>query len=476
MKYFKSHPRLSLCFVILIPFIIGITTHIYLKYKKERVVYIGLLHALTGPLSATEQSILSFELFIIDKMNKNGGVLGHRISPIVRDFGGDAELAKRATQELIEKDKVSAIFDGGSSSTIFALQSILEKHNKMFFFSLNNIGMLVSPNIVFCNSAINNQVLPALEESIRLFGKKVFLLGRKSISKNKTASYDSTVCHGVVAEYLRMNNCEVVGNIYLSENDENKTKEAITTIKNSGASFILCTSSSILNVQIVKAYHQEEVKIPIVWTRFEFSHIPLVGKEKLKNHLFTNSYTRVINTPINKNFVNEITTALGFAQAISTHEVSALSALQLWVEAAKKCKSFETNKIRSALRDRIFLDTPQGPLTLDPETLYAYKKSVLVKYNPYGVLEFLWYSPNPMKAEPFPNFKPKDFWLKMLESLESGEDLPVHSTIKVNNSPASTSVASLDNGKELSVPANTKINNSPASPPSADAPIAKEKP
>lgn len=453
MKYFKSHPRLSLYFITLTPFIIGICTHIYLTYKKEPVVYIGLLHSLTGPSSTTEHSILSFELFIIDKMNKKGGVLGHRICPIIRDFGGDADLAKRATQDFIEKDRVAAIFDGGSSSTIFALQPLLEKHNMMFFFSLNNIGMLVSPNIVFCNSAINNQVLPALEESVRLFGKKVFLLGRKSINTHKSTSYDSTVCHAVVTEYLKINNCEVVGDICLPDNDESKLKEAVIAIKTADPSFVLCTSSSALNIQIVHSLNQAEVKTPIVWTRFEFSHVPMIGKEKLKTHLFTNSYTRVINTQINKNFVNEITTNLGFAQAISTHEVSALSALQLWAEAARKCKSFDSNKIRSALRDNIFIDTPQGPLTLDPDTLYAYKKSVLVKYNPYGVLEFLWYSPKPMKPEPFPSFKPKDFWLKTIQSINrAGEKTPT------------------------AAPTNAEAKDQPASAASTNAPIAKEKP
>lgn len=421
MNFFTKHPRFASALVIIAPIIVAACTHTYLAYKKEAVVYIGLLHSLTGPLSQTEHSILSFEHFAIDKINQEGGLLGHRICPIVRDFSNNSSLAKKITKEFLEKDKVAAIFDGGSSSTIFALQPVLEKHNTLFFFSQNNIGMMTSPNIIFCNSAVNNQVLPALEESVRLFGNKIFLLGKDSRAPGHPRSYDSPVAHVIVNEYCKAHGIEVTGDVLLENNAPKQLNDAIEAIQKTAPSFIFCTSSTDLNIDIVNAIDKAKIETPLIWTRFEFSHIATTGKEKLKTHLFTNSYTRVITTPANQNFVATISNKLGFAQAISTHEVSALSALQLWVAAVKKCNSFDPDKVRAALRDNIYIETPQGPLTLDPETFYAYKKSVLVRYNPYGVLQFLWYSPYPLKPEPFPTFKPKEYWLKLLHAINPPE-------------------------------------------------------
>ncbi len=71
---------------------------------------IGWLAALTGPSSAPAIGFNRGVIFAADERNAAGGVQGHKIEIVTRDTQGDPTKAVNATQELINRFKVNAVW------------------------------------------------------------------------------------------------------------------------------------------------------------------------------------------------------------------------------------------------------------------------------------------------------------------------------------------------------------------------------
>ena len=55
------------------------------EVKKEIPIRVGILHSQTGTMAISETSLRDIELFAIEEINAQGGVLGRMIEPVVED-------------------------------------------------------------------------------------------------------------------------------------------------------------------------------------------------------------------------------------------------------------------------------------------------------------------------------------------------------------------------------------------------------
>ena len=76
----------------------------------DDTIKIGILHSLSGTMAISETTLKDVMLMLIDEQNKKGGVLGKKLEAVVVDPASNWPLFAEKAKELIEKDKVSAVF------------------------------------------------------------------------------------------------------------------------------------------------------------------------------------------------------------------------------------------------------------------------------------------------------------------------------------------------------------------------------
>ncbi len=107
-------------------------------------IKIGSILAVTGGasfLGDPEKKVL--ELYV-DKINKQGGVLGRQIELIVYDAGGAADKAATFTKRLIESDEVDVIVGGSTTAATMAAVPLVERAGVPFI-SLAGAVVIVEP-------------------------------------------------------------------------------------------------------------------------------------------------------------------------------------------------------------------------------------------------------------------------------------------------------------------------------------------
>jgi branched-chain amino acid transport system substrate-binding protein len=90
-------------------------------------ILIGWLAALTGPSSAPAIGFDRGVKFAADEINTAGGVKGRRIEIVTRDTQGDPTKSVNATQDMIARQKVSAIWGPTNSGEALATNAVMAR-------------------------------------------------------------------------------------------------------------------------------------------------------------------------------------------------------------------------------------------------------------------------------------------------------------------------------------------------------------
>ena len=108
----------------------------------EEPIRIGWLAALTGPSSAPAVGFDRGVHYAVDAINAAGGVKGRKIELITRDTQGDPTKAVNATQEMISRAKVHAIWGPTNSGEALATTPIMAR------FKMPNIHPCVVDSLI----------------------------------------------------------------------------------------------------------------------------------------------------------------------------------------------------------------------------------------------------------------------------------------------------------------------------------------
>ena len=77
--------------------------------KKGEKIKVGVLFSLTGDLAVIETDSSRVVQYAIDEINKNGGVAGMEVQPVIIDAKSDIKVYSEKISELILKDRVICI-------------------------------------------------------------------------------------------------------------------------------------------------------------------------------------------------------------------------------------------------------------------------------------------------------------------------------------------------------------------------------
>jgi urea transport system substrate-binding protein len=129
----------------------------------DDTIKVGILHSLSGTMAISETTLKDTMLFLIDEQNKKGGVLGKKLEAVVVDPASDWPLFAEKARQLIEQDKVAAVFGCWTSSSRKSVLPVFEELNSLLFYPVQYEGEESSRNVFYTGAAPNQQAIPAVD-------------------------------------------------------------------------------------------------------------------------------------------------------------------------------------------------------------------------------------------------------------------------------------------------------------------------
>ncbi|WP_027995832.1 ABC transporter substrate-binding protein [Simplicispira psychrophila] len=107
-------------------------------------IKIGSILSVTGPAAFLGDPELKTMQLYVEKINKDGGVLGRPLELVHYDDGSDASKANGFAKRLIESDKVDVLVGGTTTGSTMSIVPLVEKAG-MPFISLAGAVVIVEP-------------------------------------------------------------------------------------------------------------------------------------------------------------------------------------------------------------------------------------------------------------------------------------------------------------------------------------------
>src|SRR5579862_4373903 len=89
----------------------------YFTDLEHGSIKIGILHSLSGTMTASERPLQELLVMLIEQQNARGGLLGRPIEPVIVNPHSDAKAYAELAQKLIAEHKVAAIFGSWTSAS-----------------------------------------------------------------------------------------------------------------------------------------------------------------------------------------------------------------------------------------------------------------------------------------------------------------------------------------------------------------------
>src|SRR3569832_259505 len=119
--------------------VLGMATH---AAQAADTIKVGILHSLSGTMAISETTLKDTLLMLIDEQNKKGGLLGKKIEAVVGDPASNWPLFAEMARELIQKDKVAAIFGCWTSVSRKSVLPVVEELNGVLFYFVLFVGVV----------------------------------------------------------------------------------------------------------------------------------------------------------------------------------------------------------------------------------------------------------------------------------------------------------------------------------------------
>ena len=129
----------------------------------QETIKVGILHSLSGTMAISETTLKDVMLMLIDDQNKQGGLLGKKLEPVVVDPASNWPLFAEKARELITKEKVSAVFGCWTSVSRKSVLPVFKELNSILFYPVQYEGEESERNVFYTGAAPNQQAIPAVD-------------------------------------------------------------------------------------------------------------------------------------------------------------------------------------------------------------------------------------------------------------------------------------------------------------------------
>ncbi|MGI3902302.1 MAG: transporter substrate-binding protein [Janthinobacterium lividum] len=377
-------------------------------------VKLGCLFSSSGTMANNEGRLNYVVKMAADEINAGGGVNGRTVEVAVSDPASDWPLYAQTAKQMLEQDKVAALFGCWTSVSRKTVLPVVEQADGLLFYPLHFEGDENSKNVVYMNSPPASSVLPAVDYLMGDDGvsaKRFFMIGSdyvwpRTINKQlkgywKSKGISETSWKEEYVPFGFSNFQTLVNQVRAFADQPGGKPIVVLTVVGSSIPDFLREFAN----QGIKATDVPVLALDMVESDLEgLNTAPLVG------HLNCWAYLQNVNGPKNVAFLKQ------WADYVKANKVpfkgdvvidpmvSAYDSVHLWAMAAAKAGSFSVPEVRKAFAGLTFDDPSGYKLAMTAENNYVARGVFIGSVNESQGFDVLWQSKDTPKPVPFSQF------------------------------------------------------------------------
>ncbi len=382
----------------------------------DDTIKVGILHSLSGTMAISETSLKDVALMTIDEINANGGVLGKKIEAIVVDPASNWPLFAEKARELLQKNKVAAVFGCWTSVSRKSVLPVFEELNGLLFYPVQYEGEESSRNVFYTGAAPNQQAIPAVEYLMSEDGggaKRFFLLGTDYVYPRTT--------NKILRAFL---NSKGVADADIEEvytpfghSDYQTIVANIKKFASAGKrAAVISTINGDSNVPFYKELANQGLKatdVPVVAFSVGEEELRGIDAKPLVGHLAAWNYFMSLDTPENKAFIAKWKDYVknnklpGGDKRVTNDPMEATyTGIHMWRQAVEQAGTTDVEAVRQALGYQTF-KTPSGfTESMDAKNHHLHKPVFIGEIRPDGQFDIVWKTEGPIRAQAWSPYLP----------------------------------------------------------------------
>ena len=316
----------------------------------EDTIKIGVLHSLSGTMAISETSLKDTLLMLVDEQNKKGGVLGKKIEAVVVDPASNWPLFAEKARELIQKDKVAAIFGCWTSVSRKSVLPVVEELNGILFYPVQYEGEESSKNVFYTGAAPNQQAIPAVDYLLKQGVKRWALVGTDYV-------YPRTA-NKVLEAYLKskgFTDKDIM--ISYTPFGHSDWQSIVSEIKKFGGAgektAVISTINGDANVPFYKELANQGVSakdIPVIAFSVGEEELAGIDTKPLVGHLAAWNYFESVDSEINDEFIEKWHKFVKDEKRVTNDPMEAtFIGFNMWVKAVEKAGTTDYSAVQDAL-------------------------------------------------------------------------------------------------------------------------------
>jgi len=379
-------------------------------------IKVGILHSLSGTMAISETSLKDVALMTIDELNARGGVLGRKIEPVVVDPASNWPLFAEKARELLEKDKVAAVFGCWTSVSRKSVLPVFEELDGLLFYPVQYEGEESSYDVFYTGAAPNQQAIPAVEYLMSDKGgaaKRFVLLGTDYVYPRTTNKILRYFLHskGVSDDDIQEEYTPFGYSDY---------QTIVANIKKFAAgkrTAVISTINGDSNVPFYKELANQGIEaqdIPVMAFSVGEEELRGIDTKPLVGHLAAWNYFMSIDTPENEAFVAEWRAYVkahhlpdGDKRVTNDPMEATYIGIHMWAQAVAQAGTANVDAVRQALGYQVFRSPSGYDITMDAKNHHLHKPVFIGEVQANGQFQIVWKSDGPIRAQAWSPYIPE---------------------------------------------------------------------
>jgi len=314
-------------------------------------IKVGVLHSLSGTMAISETTLKDTMLMLIESQNKKGGLLGKPLEAVVVDPASNWPLFAEKARELIEKQKVAAVFGCWTSVSRKSVLPVFEELDSLLFYPVQYEGEESSRNVFYTGAAPNQQAIPAVDYLMKSVGVKRWVLAGTDYVYPRTTNK-------ILEAYLKskgVSDKDIM--INYTPFGHSDWQSIVSDIKKFGSAgrktAVVSTINGDANVPFYKELGNKGVSaesIPVVAFSVGEEELSGIDTKPLVGHLAAWNYFMSVDTEINDEFIASWHKFIKNDKRVTNDPMEAhFIGFNMWVKAVEKAGTTDPAAVQAAI-------------------------------------------------------------------------------------------------------------------------------
>jgi urea transport system substrate-binding protein len=378
--------------------------------RAADTIKVGILHSLSGTMAISETTLKDVMLMLIDEQNKKGGLLGKKLEPVVVDPASNWPLFAEKARELLDKQKVAAVFGCWTSVSRKSVLPVFEELNGLLFYPVQYEGEECSRNVFYTGAAPNQQAIPAVDYLLGNEGggaKRIVLLGTDYVYPRTTNKILRAYLHSKgIADADIMEKYTPFGH-----SDWQSIVAEVKKFASAGKkTAVVSTINGDANVPFYKELANQGIKaeqIPVVAFSVGEEELAGIDTGPLVGHLAAWNYFMSVDNPANQDFIAKWHAFIKDKKRVTNDPMEAhYIGFKMWVQAVEQAGVTNVDAVRQAMYGQKAKNLTGGVAVMN--TNHHLSKPVLIgEIQPDGQFAVVWQTKGLVKGDAWSKYIPE---------------------------------------------------------------------